>query len=103
MSAGSIHFKVLPQEEQQFLLVIQGHSIHKVKDSLEGVGRAEHDLREIDVDEDPHQTVAVEAICDASVAWDSVSEVLDAEGTLDSRGEEPSERCDQRGETRDHD
>ena len=43
--------------------------------------------------------MAIEAICDTSVAWDGISEVLDAESSLDSWSKETSEGGYQRGET----
>lgn len=46
--------------------------------------------------------MTIETICDTSVARDSVTKVLDAESSLDSRGKETSEGGDQRSEARYH-
>ena len=46
--------------------------------------------------------MAVEAVGDTTVSWDSVAEVLDAESSFYSRGEKTSEGSNQRGEARYH-
>lgn len=46
--------------------------------------------------------MAVKAVGDATVSWDSVAEVLNAEGSFYSRGEKTSERSYQRCEACNH-
>lgn len=53
--------------------------------------------RVVDVAEESHEELAVEAVSQASVAWDRVSKVFDVEGSLEARGEETAKGSNQTG------
>lgn len=42
------------------------------------------------------EDLTIHSICHASVAWNTVAEILDFEGTLEARSEESTERSDER-------
>jgi len=46
--------------------------------------------------------MAVEAVGNASMAWNSVTKVLNAEGSFNTRGKEAPERSNQGSKARNH-
>ncbi len=52
--------------------------------------------------EKPHDELAVHAVCDAAVAGDRLSKILDFECPFEPRGKKATEGSDQRGESREH-
>jgi hypothetical protein len=54
---------------------------------------------EVHVGEEAHDELTVHAVCDATVAGDRVTEVLDLEGAFQARGEEATKGRDERGKS----
>ena len=59
-----------------------------------------NEARDVDVDEGSHQVLTVEAIHDAPMTWDHVSEVLDLERTLEATRKEAAKGSDHGAEQR---
>jgi len=54
--------------------------------------------RVVDIDKHTHQKLAVHSIGHAPVSWNTIPEVFDVEGTLETRSKEAAKGSDQRSE-----
>lgn len=83
-------FQGLLKGVEHLKLLFRLQVVHLLQQLLRSSGADE--AGDVDVDEGGHQELTVEAVHDAAVPGDHVSEVLDLEGPLESGSEETTER-----------